>query len=282
MTTQEIREMLDSTINSNNTRGISGQSLNAALHAILDLVENAESGAGEPQGVIGATTILLPNDDSFAEDNTDASFLENNIKAFNALLAQSTAYMPICLRYNNQSVSPNPVFRLRQNTGAWYDYTIVVWTNNYFMAGPIYRLYSDGTVAKVDELGQVLIAPDGNPPFDDSILGSYNQTATSTNGSTLPTSYLPRILRNEAGEIAIEHPFGSNINMNLFLPVLVSRNEIVLKGGWSHPKFGEMTNDIAFTIGYDEDGQFDGSLTMQNPVTFGGGAEFDTYVMNKI
>lgn len=39
MTTQEIREMLDSTINSNNTRGISGQSLNAALHVILDFID---------------------------------------------------------------------------------------------------------------------------------------------------------------------------------------------------------------------------------------------------
>ena len=273
MTTQEIREMLDSTINSNGKREISGQSLNAALNAILDLVENAES----------ATTILLPNDDSFAEDNTDASFLENNIKAFNALLAQRIAYMPICVRYNNQSISPNPVFRLRQKDGAWYDYTIVVWTNNYFMAGPTYRLYSDGTVAKVDELGQVLIAPDGLPPFDDSILiGSYNQTATSTNGSTLPTSYLPRLLRNESRDLMIENPFGNYLSKEVVLPVLVSRNKIVLKGGWSHPKFGEMTNDIAFTVGYDENGQFDGSLTMKNPVTFGGGAEFDTYVMNKI
>ena len=126
MTTQEIREMLDSTITANGQRAISGQSLNAALHAILDLVEDAESSTDDPQGIIGATTILLPNDDSFAEDNTDASFLENNIKAFNALLAQRAAYMPICVRYNNQSVSPNPVFRLRQKNYAWYDYTIIV------------------------------------------------------------------------------------------------------------------------------------------------------------
>lgn len=39
MTTQEIREMLDSTITANGKRAISGQSLNTALHVILDFIE---------------------------------------------------------------------------------------------------------------------------------------------------------------------------------------------------------------------------------------------------
>ena len=39
MTTQEIREMLDSTITANGQRAISGQSLNAALHVILDFID---------------------------------------------------------------------------------------------------------------------------------------------------------------------------------------------------------------------------------------------------
>ena len=44
MTTQEIREMLDSTITANGKREISGSSLNAALNAILDLVEQGGGG----------------------------------------------------------------------------------------------------------------------------------------------------------------------------------------------------------------------------------------------
>lgn len=43
MTTQEIREMLDSTINSNGSRGISGKSLNSALNSVVDLVEEVST-----------------------------------------------------------------------------------------------------------------------------------------------------------------------------------------------------------------------------------------------
>lgn len=47
MTTQEIREMLDSTITANGKREISGSSLNAVLHAIVDLIEQIGYGHTE-------------------------------------------------------------------------------------------------------------------------------------------------------------------------------------------------------------------------------------------
>lgn len=58
MTTQEIREMLDSTITSNGKREISGQSLNSALQAILDVVQENEGGGDAPD-TPGANTITI-------------------------------------------------------------------------------------------------------------------------------------------------------------------------------------------------------------------------------
>lgn len=45
MTVQEIREMLDSTITANGKREISGQSLNAALNAMVDVLEEEVTNA---------------------------------------------------------------------------------------------------------------------------------------------------------------------------------------------------------------------------------------------
>ena len=94
MTTQEIREMLDSTITANGARAISGQSLNAALNAILDLVE--QGGGGGFGG--SAITVLLPKDESYDEDCQNAELIANNKACFEALKNQ-TEPMLIFLKY---------------------------------------------------------------------------------------------------------------------------------------------------------------------------------------
>lgn len=66
MTTQEIREMLDSTITSNGKREISGQSLNSALQAILDVVQENGGDASGTSGVVTNTITIAPLTDAEA------------------------------------------------------------------------------------------------------------------------------------------------------------------------------------------------------------------------
>lgn len=148
MTTQEIREMLDSTINSNNTRGISGQSLNAALNAILDLV--SEKGT---ESVAGTLIILLPNDE--VADNLDAEFLAHNKAVFDALAAQTNSPLSVFMRYKGGNILSNPAMRIRSNEDGSYDYAHIGFNGVDLFAERCYRLYGDGTVKEIDINGDL-------------------------------------------------------------------------------------------------------------------------------
>lgn len=157
MTTQEVREMLDSTINSNNTRGISGQSLNAALNAILDLVEDGAM----PSPVADTTTltILLPNDET--ADNANEEFIAYNKLVFDKLAAQTTSPISVFMRYNGGNILSNQVMRIRANVAEdssveSYDYALLAFSDVNVVAERCYRLYNDGTVKEIDINGNIM------------------------------------------------------------------------------------------------------------------------------
>ena len=90
MNISEIREMINSTITSNGAGEITGNSLNAALMAIVDVIENGGTGNNGGTGSLGgALTILIPNNDSWDVDNTSVELLENNAQCFAALINQT-------------------------------------------------------------------------------------------------------------------------------------------------------------------------------------------------
>ena len=168
MTTQEIREMLDSTITANGQRAISGQSLNAALHAILDLVEEGGSGL---KG--GAITVLLPKDDTFDTDIESQELLENNKACFEALKNQ-TEPMLIFLKYLGATKPLSQVaLRLRHlfergegDTFFAFGYP-ATYSNEHIIGGlalasDMYMIEADGTTKKINYDGypNVPITPD--------------------------------------------------------------------------------------------------------------------------
>ena len=168
MTTQEIREMLDSTITSNGKREISGQSLNAALNAILDLVEQGGGGFGG-----SAITVLLPKDETFDEDVINEELITNNKACFESLKNQ-TEPMLIFLKYLGATKPLLQVaLRLRHlfERGEGERFFAfgypATYSNEHIIGGlalasDMYMIESDGTTKKINYDGypNVPITPD--------------------------------------------------------------------------------------------------------------------------
>ena len=232
MTTQEIREMLDSTITANGQRAISGQSLNAALHAILDLVEEGGSGL---KG--GAITVLLPKDDTFDTDNESQELLENNKACFEALKNQ-TEPMLIFLKYLGATKPLSQVaLRLRHlfergegDTFFAFGYP-ATYSNEHIIGGlalasDMYRLDADGHITKINYDGT-----NARLSVMELLVGAYNQSATDTSGATLGNLYLPRIY-TENEVYKIESLFGSSSSgVVADLEYDNANNILIVKGG---------------------------------------------------
>lgn len=270
--------MLDSTINSNNSRGISGQSLNAALNAILDLVE----GGGGLKG--GAITVLLPNDSTFDSDNESQELLENNIACYEALKNQ-TEPMLIFLKYLGASKPLSQVaLRLRhlytQGEGesffafgypATYSNDTII--GGLALASDMYRLDADGHITKITYDGISV-----NLDILEELVGAYNHSAMDTGGATLSSVYLPRIYK-DGDKNKVESLFGSSVSgVVADIEFDTATNILTVKGGWTHPMFGEITDDIQFTV----DVANMTLATKSESVTLGGWATITGYKMTKI
>ena len=113
----ELKDLIDSTINTNNDRSITGLSLNLVLHEIVSAIESLnvppqEEVQPDPEPDVqpedkvenevitspNIITILLPNDNTFEDDVNNPELLENNKKCFMALKDQ-TEPLIIFLKY---------------------------------------------------------------------------------------------------------------------------------------------------------------------------------------
>lgn len=253
MTTQEIREMLDSTITANGQRAISGQSLNAALHAILDLVEEGGSGL---KG--GAITVLLPKDDTFDTDIESQELLENNKACFEALKNQ-TEPMLIFLKYLGATKPLSQVaLRLRHlfergegDTFFAFGYP-ATYSNEHIIGGlalasDMYMIEADGTTKKINYDGypNVPITPDKlsreyhvKADAVAGVLGSSNARIEFTS-DTLVTIYN---VTGFSGDNRSDCVFNKDART------------ITIPSGWVSSGFGRVDTEIVFHITNDEQG----------------------------
>lgn len=135
------------------------------------------------------------------------------------------------------------------------------------------------TVTMSKAFYESVFGPIDNDNEDSPFVGAYNHRYVSSSGSTLPSSYLPRIIN----ETTMENPFGSNLSNARTIPIIINKNNgtLTIKGGWSHYSLGNCPYDIVFDMGFDEDGKFDGTFTSRNEIVFSNGAVFESYVLTK-
>lgn len=253
MTTQEIREMLDSTITANGQRAISGQSLNAALHAILDLVEEGGSGL---KG--GAITVLLPKDDTFDTDNESQELLENNKACFEALKNQ-TEPMLIFLKYLGASKPLSQVaLRLRhlytQGEGeSFFAFGYpATYSNEHIIGGlalasDMYMIEADGTTKKINYDGYPNI-----PITPDKLSREYHVKADAVAG--VLGSSNARIEFTSDTLVTIYNVTGFSGDNRSDCVFNKDARTITIPSGWVSSGFGRVDTEIVFHISNDEQG----------------------------
>lgn len=272
--------MLDSTITANGKREISGQSLNAALNAILDLISE-----GEGKGFGGsAITVLLPKDETFDEDCQNTELLANNKACFEALKNQTEPLLIFLKPLGASKPFSQVALRLRHlyTIGEGDSFFAFGYPSTYSsddviggiaLASDMYMIESDGTTKKIDYNGL-----DVNINVLDTLLGAYNHSAVNLNGATLGSAYLPNIIREE-DVYYIESLFGSGgkgVRAECYYNK--ETNELIVKGGWTHPLFGEITDDIAFNVNLSTM-EF---TTVNETINLGGWANIEGYKLSKI
>lgn len=253
MTTQEIREMLDSTITANGQRAISGQSLNAALHAILDLVEEGGSGL---KG--GAITVLLPKDDTFDTDNESQELLENNKACFEALKNQ-TEPMLIFLKYLGATKPLSQVaLRLRHlfergegDTFFAFGYP-ATYSNEHIIGGlalasDMYMIEADGTTKKINYDGYPNI-----PITPDKLSREYHVKADAVAG--VLGSSNARIEFTSDTLVTIYNVTGFSGDNRSDCVFNKDARTITIPSGWVSSGFGRVDTEIVFHITNDEQG----------------------------
>ena len=278
MTATEIREMLDSTITSNGKREISGQSLNAALNAILDLVENGGGFGGS------AITVLLPKDATFTEDAVNEELIANNKACFEALKNQTEPMLIFLKYYGASKPLSQTALRLRHlhtqgegETFFAFGYP-ATYSNEHIIGGlalasDMYAIFEDGTTKKINYDGI-----DVNIDVLAELEGAYNQSATDLGGATLGSSYLPKITR-ENGVTYMESLFGSNTSgVKAECVYNKDTNQLIVKGGWSHSMFGTISDDIVFNV----DIMNKELTTAEETIVVGGWANIKGYKLTKI
>jgi hypothetical protein len=281
MTTQEVREMLDSTITANGKKEISGQSLNAALNAILDLVEQEGGGSGFGGSAI---TVLLPRDAYFEEDCLNPELIANNKACFEALKNQTEPMLIFLKPLGASKPFSQVALRLRhlylQGEGASFfafGYPSA-YSNEHIIGGlalasDMYMIEADGTTKKIDYNGF-----DVHRDVLDELVGAYNHSAEDLGGATLGSLYLPNIVKDDSG-CYIESLFGSNargVRAECYYDK--DTNQLIVRGGWTHPLFGDIDSDIAFNVG----SMAMELTTVEETITVGGWANIKGYKLSKI
>lgn len=254
MTTQEIREMLDSTITANGARAISGKSLNAALNAILDLVE--QGGGGGFGG--SAITVLLPKDESYDEDCQNAELIANNKACFEALKNQ-TEPMLIFLKYLGATKPLSQVaLRLRHlfergegETFFAFGYP-ATYSNEHIIGGlalasDMYMIEENGATNKINYDGYPNV-----PITPEKLSREYHVKADKVAG--VLGSSNARIEFTSDTDVTIYNVTGfsgDNRNDCIFNK---EAKTITLPSGWVSSGFGRVDTEIVFHITNDEQG----------------------------
>ena len=273
--------MLDSTITANGKREISGQSLNAALNAILDLVEQGVENSGFGGSAI---TVLLPKDDSFEEDCLNPELIANNKACFEALKNQTEPMLIFLKQLGASKPLSQVALRLRhlylQGEGeSFFAFGYpATYSNEHIIGGlalasDMYMIEADGPTKKIDYNGF-----DVHRDVLDALVGAYNHSAENLNGATLGSTYLPNITKDESG-CYIESLFGSNVrDVKAECHYDKDTNLLTVRGGWTHPSFGNIDTDIVFNVDI-----INMELTtVEETITLGGWANIKGYKLNKI
>lgn len=184
----------------------------------LEFKTSAELGVPGMIGGGGAITLLLPNDDTFYIDNSNAEFLANNKAAFKALEEQTTEPLLIFMRYLGHNILCNPTMRVCSNLSdvkPYFDYTYLVLSDGVVIgAGIAYRFYADGTVAKVDSYGNIITSP--NPIISD-FAGTYYH---SYNGKIINTEINVVLKDSENGLFEIDKTLFGNSSFSTMIAAL--------------------------------------------------------------
>lgn len=144
MTKEELVDLIDSTINSNGEKSITGQALNLALKEIVDAMGSGDGGA----------TMVLNCDNILGDDLTDEQKAEN-VLLYNALLAAENTptsisiYSKIVMEGMGVFWGQCPFWMVGTETGeeTMAFVAIGVPTGTYMV-----QLAADGSVAVVDDL----------------------------------------------------------------------------------------------------------------------------------
>ena len=166
MEISEIREIIDNTIRNNGVGAITGNSLNAVLNAIVELIEDNINNPVTPDTPVtpndtlgGAITVVIPREGTWNDDNTNADLLQNNIECFNKLLNQTEPLLIFLRRLYSEKPFSQNVIRMRNLADLGEGTTffalsypmpaIVDGYEVYCLAGDKFKLNQDGTVVKI-------------------------------------------------------------------------------------------------------------------------------------
>ena len=172
MEISEIREIIDNTIRNNGVGAITGNSLNAVLNAIVELIEDNINNPVTPDEPVtpdtpvtpndtlgGAITVVIPREGTWNDDNTNEELLQNNIECFNKLLNQTEPLLIFLRRLYSEKPFSQNVIRMRNLADLGEGTTffalsypmpaIVDGYEVYCLAGDKFKLNQDGTVVKI-------------------------------------------------------------------------------------------------------------------------------------
>ena len=257
--------MLDSTITANGKREISGQSLNAALNAILDLVDSkSDSGFGG-----SAVTILIPNEDSWETDNSNIDLIVNNVFCFEALKNQTEPMLIFMKHLGAKKPYAQVAMRMRHldDIGEGVDFFAfgypVPYTNidKYGIlaySDEMYKLNENGTITRIDLLGNNYDPSSQLPDIEDSIkltedmlIGVYSHSDDSV-PSMIGQTYLPEIIKKQDGSFYIKYLFGCSSEDDTFIiPIQIDLENNTLTIDYSdviHPVIGPINGVVVFDI----------------------------------
>ena len=248
--------MLDSTITSNGKREISGQSLNTALNAILDLFEQEpkpESGFGG-----SAITVLLPNNATYDTDCQDAELIANNKNCFEALKNQ-TGPMLIFLKYLRATKPLSQVaLRLRHlylvgEGESFYAFGYpATYSNEHIIGGlalasDMYMIEADGTTKKINYDGYPNV-----PITPQKLEREYHVKADKVAG--VIGSSNARIEFTSDTNVTIYNVTGYSGDNREGCIFNKDAKTITILKGWVSTGFGRVETDIVFHIENDEQG----------------------------
>ena len=101
MNTRDLRDLINSTITTNGKREITGAKLNTIFNSLLTMIEEQNNDAD-------VVTLLMPNENTFDEDNRSEILLNHNKQSFETL-KNSVKPTLVYLQYLN-SDKPLPSF----------------------------------------------------------------------------------------------------------------------------------------------------------------------------